>query len=182
MQSLIEDCEKEKEAFTNQVFKRFQEEFQHIFAAVTSGKADVRLKKKQEKERGFTKFRNSITVMVSFSAASDVTKKWSDFSGGQKSVLAFCILLALQKCEPAPFYVLDEIDAALDPIYLERIVSLIRQESSRSQYFISSFKQEMLDFPEDICNYYLVSMEGRVSSVSRVSQSYAKETAHRIVG
>ena len=40
----------------------------------------------------------------------------------------------------------------------------------------------MLDFPEDICNYYLVTMEGRVSSVSRVSQSYAKETANKIVG
>lgn len=77
MQSLIEDCEKEKEIFTNQVFKRFQEEFQQIFAAVTNGKSDVRLKKSQEKERGFTKIKNSITIMVSFSAGSDVTKRWS---------------------------------------------------------------------------------------------------------
>ena len=77
VQSLIEDCEKEKEIFTNQVFKKFQEEFQQIFAAVTNGKSDLRLKKNQEKERGFTKIKNSITIMVSFSAGSDVTKRWS---------------------------------------------------------------------------------------------------------
>ena len=72
--------------------------------------------------------------------------------------------MTLQKCEPIPFYVLDEIDTTLDPIYLERIVNLIRQESSKSQYFISSFKQEMLDFSEDICNYYLVSWREKSSA------------------
>jgi structural maintenance of chromosome 3 (chondroitin sulfate proteoglycan 6) len=49
--------------------------------------------------------------------------------------------MALQKCEPAPFYVLDEIDAALDPIYLSRVVQFIGTRSAYSQYFISSFKK-----------------------------------------
>lgn len=35
--------------------------------------------------------------------------------------------MALQKCEPAPLYILDEIDAALDSVYLDRIVRLISQ-------------------------------------------------------
>lgn len=58
-----------------------------------------------------------------------MTRRWNEFSGGQKSVLAFCVLMALQRCQPAPFYVLDEVDSALDPQYLRRIVDLIRTES-----------------------------------------------------
>lgn len=69
------------------------------------------------------------------------------------------MILALQRCEPAPFYVLDEIDSALDPVYIQKIAELLSRESQRNrcQYFISSFKEDMMGFPEEICNYYLVS-------------------------
>ena len=85
-----------------------------------------------------------------------MTKKWAEFSGGQKTVIAVCLLMALQKCEPAPLYVLDEVDSALDPVYLSRIIRLIEHESQNSQYFITSFKPAMLEFSEDHCNYYMV--------------------------
>jgi chromosome segregation ATPase len=52
-------------------------------------------------------------------------RKWSEFSGGQKTVLAFCIVLGIQKCEPTSFCVLDEVDSALDPFYVSRIVDII---------------------------------------------------------
>lgn len=138
----------------------------------------MRLKKNQEREksRSVFKFRSAISIQVAFEADREVTRRWGEFSGGQKSVLAFCVLMALQKCEPAPFYVLDEIDAALDPVYLQRIVKLIRSESQHSQYFITSFKQEMLEFPDEICNYYLVEMQDRVSKIRRIDQDEAKRT------
>lgn len=65
--------------------------------------------------------------MVSFDSHTEATRKWHEFSGGQKTVIAVCMLMALQKCEPAPLYILDEIDAALDSVYLDRIVRLISQ-------------------------------------------------------
>ncbi len=64
--------------------------------------------------------------------------------------------MALQKCQPAPLYIFDEVDSALDPIYLDRIVKLIQEESEHSQYFISSFKRAMLQFGDEKCNYYVV--------------------------
>ena len=75
------------------------------------------------------KVRNSISILVSLDAKEESIRKWHEFSGGQKTVIAVCMLLALQKCEPAPLYILDEIDAALDPYYLDRIVRLIEKES-----------------------------------------------------
>jgi chromosome segregation ATPase len=52
----------------------------------------------QEKTRGFAKFRGSMSIRVSFEPERDLTRWWGEFSGGQKSVLAFCVLMALQKC------------------------------------------------------------------------------------
>lgn len=44
-----------------------------------------------------------------------------ELSGGEKSCLAILLLMALQKCDPAPFYIFDEFDAALDQHYTAEI-------------------------------------------------------------
>ena len=85
----------------------------------------MRLKKVNERNRGIIKARNSISIQVSFDGETEMTQKWNEYSGGQKTVIAVCLVMALQKCEPAPLYILDEIDSALDPVYLDRIVRLI---------------------------------------------------------
>lgn len=41
-------------------------------------------------------------------------------SGGQKTVVALALIFAIQRCDPAPFYLFDEIDAALDPQVVAR--------------------------------------------------------------
>jgi structural maintenance of chromosome 3 (chondroitin sulfate proteoglycan 6) len=64
--------------------------------------------------------------MVSFEAKKDPVKRWNEYSAGQKTVIAVCLLMALQKCKPAAFYIFDEMDAALDPVYLQRIVKIIK--------------------------------------------------------
>ena len=49
-------------------------------------------------------------------------------SGGQKTVVALAFILAIQKCDPAPFYLFDEVDAALDPEFRSAIANLIADQ------------------------------------------------------
>lgn len=52
---------------------------------------------------------------VSFGSGETLVMK--QLSGGQKTLVALALIFAIQRCDPAPFYLFDEIDAALDPQY-----------------------------------------------------------------
>ena len=56
-----------------------------------------------------------VGIKVSFSGKVSETKEMQQLSGGQKSLVALTLIFAIQKCDPAPFYLFDEIDQALDP-------------------------------------------------------------------
>ena len=55
-------------------------------------------------------------------------KNMDQLSGGQKAVVALAFILAIQRCDPAPFYLFDEVDAALDPEFRAAIANLIREQ------------------------------------------------------
>ena len=56
-------------------------------------------------------------LQVSFSGKAAETREMQQLSGGQKSLVALALIFAIQKCDPAPFYLFDEIDQALDPAH-----------------------------------------------------------------
>ena len=67
----------------------------------------------------------------------------SELSGGQRSLLALSFILAMMKCKPAPIYILDEIDAALDLENTQRIGEMIKKHFKDSQFIIVSLKEQM---------------------------------------
>lgn len=95
----------------------------------------------------------------------------SSLSGGQKTVVALCIIFSIQKNDPSPFYVFDEIDANLDLEHCQKLSEIISE--SDAQYFICSFKQNMIDCCDGF--YGVVSRE-RESFVDEISRELAYET------
>ena len=65
----------------------------------------------------------------------------SELSGGQRSLLALSFILALLLFKPAPMYILDEIDAALDLSHTQNIGHMIRQHFPHSQFIVVSLKE-----------------------------------------
>lgn len=58
---------------------------------------------------------SGVAIRVSFTGSANEMKDMVQLSGGQKSLVALAFILAIQKCDPAPFYLFDEVDQALDP-------------------------------------------------------------------
>uniref|UniRef100_A0A3B0MVV8 Structural maintenance of chromosomes protein n=1 Tax=Theileria annulata TaxID=5874 RepID=A0A3B0MVV8_THEAN len=67
----------------------------------------------------------------------------SELSGGQRSLLALALILAMLKVKPAPIYILDEIDAALDLSHTQNIGKMVKQQFQYSQFIIISLKEGM---------------------------------------
>lgn len=71
-------------------------------------------KKATKKDRSAIDSYTGVAIKVSFNSKSDEGLRIQQLSGGQKSLVALAVVFAIQKCDPAPFYLFDEIDANLD--------------------------------------------------------------------
>jgi len=67
----------------------------------------------------------------------------SELSGGQRSLLALSLILALLEFKPAPMYILDEVDAALDLSNTENIGHMLKTHFPQSQFIVVSLKDGM---------------------------------------
>lgn len=64
---------------------------------------------------------------VSFTGKQGEMREMQQLSGGQKSLVALALIFAIQKCDPAPFYLFDEIDQALDAQHRKAVSGTISQ-------------------------------------------------------
>jgi chromosome segregation protein len=83
-------------------------------------------------------------------------------SGGEKTLTALAFLFAIQKYRPSPFYILDEIDAALDKPNSKKTVDLIKKYSKDSQFIVISHNEFTMQSADCV---YGVSMSDGESTV-----------------
>lgn len=84
---------------------------------------------------------DGLEIRVAF---GDVWKdSLSELSGGQRSLIALSLILAMLRFKPAPMYILDEVDAALDLSHTQNIGRMLRRHFSDSQFIVVSLKEGM---------------------------------------
>ena len=97
----------------------------------------------------------------------------AELSGGQRSLVALSLILAMLLFKPAPIYILDEVDAALDLSHTQNIGVMLKQHFKQSQFIVVSLKDGMFNNANVLFRTKFV--EG-MSTVGRVAQQPSSST------
>jgi chromosome segregation ATPase len=177
LESLIRDIDEEIERAFEQTFeataKNFEEMVEHLFpggrgrlrrvslrpvrdderpAGEQEVPTDVEPEPEEEEEQ-----REEFGVEIEVTPAGKQTRKLSLLSGGEKSLVALAFVFAVFLARPCPFYILDEVEAALDDANIDRFLQLIRRFSDRAQFVIVTHQKRTMDAADVL---YGVSMGG----------------------
>jgi chromosome segregation protein len=96
-------------------------------------------------------------VEIEITPAGKATKRLTLLSGGEKSLTALAFLFAVFLARPCPFYILDEVEAALDDLNIDRFLTLLRQFSDRAQFIVVTHQKRTMEAADCL---YGVSMAG----------------------
>jgi chromosome segregation protein len=119
-------------------------------------------------------FSDTVGIEIEVTPAGKSTKRLSLLSGGEKSLVALGFLFAVFLARPCPFYILDEVEAALDDTNIDRFLALVRGYSDRSQFIVITHQRRTMAAADVL---YGVSMSG--DGISRVvSRRFEPEPEH----
>ena len=102
-------------------------------------------------------------VEIEITPAGKSTKRLTLLSGGEKSMTALAFLFAVFLARPCPFYILDEVEAALDDLNIDRFLKVLRSFSGRAQFIVVTHQKRTMEAADSL---YGVSMAG--NGVSKV--------------
>ncbi|MEX2106486.1 MAG: AAA family ATPase [Solirubrobacterales bacterium] len=179
LETLIRDIDDEIERAFEQTFeataKNFEEMVEHLFPGGRGQLRRVSLRPVREEERPSgeqevptdaepesepeeeQEERDELGVEIEVTPAGKSTRKLSLLSGGEKSLVALAFVFAVFLARPCPFYILDEVEAALDDANIDRFLQLIRRFSDRAQFIIVTHQKRTMDAADVL---YGVSMGG----------------------
>jgi chromosome segregation protein len=160
----LEDLKKTRRDLLT-VIKEVDERVQQVFAAAYADTA-------REFERTFTVLfpggqgrlvltepDDMLTTGIDFEARppGKKVKRLSLLSGGERALTAIAFLIAIFKARPSPFYVLDEVEAALDDANLQRLLNLFEELRESSQLIVVTHQKRTMEVADSL---YGISMRG----------------------
>ncbi|KMK61625.1 chromosome segregation protein SudA [Aspergillus fumigatus Z5] len=187
IEELISVLDQRKDEAIERTFKQVSREFANIFEKlVPAGRGRLIIQRKTDRalrqeddmdsddERAQQSVENyvGVGISVSFNSKHDEQQRIQQLSGGQKSLCALALVFAIQACDPAPFYLFDEIDANLDAQYRTAVAQMLQSisESTNGQFICTTFRPEMLHVAEKC---YGVSFRQKASTIDVVSREEA---------
>ncbi|MDQ6815971.1 MAG: AAA family ATPase [Actinomycetota bacterium] len=96
-------------------------------------------------------------IEIEITPAGKEMKRLSLLSGGEKSMTALAFLFAVFLARPCPFYILDEVEAALDDVNIDRFLALLRAYSKQAQFIVVTHQKRTMEAADSL---YGVSMGG----------------------
>ncbi|MBZ3872149.1 Structural maintenance of chromosomes protein 2 [Sciurus carolinensis] len=171
----IEDLDQKKNQALNIAWQKVNKDFGSIFSTLLPG-ANAMLAPPEGQ---------TVLDGLEFKVALGNTWKenLTELSGGQRSLVALSLILSMLLFKPAPIYILDEVDAALDLSHTQNIGQMLRTHFTHSQFIVVSLKEGMFNNANVLFKTKFVD---GVSTVARFTQSQngriPKETKSKAKG
>ena len=149
-----------QEAFTA-AFAETRKQFEHVFGVLFPG---------GQGELVLTDPEDMLSTGIEIEArpAGKKVKRLSLLSGGERSLAAIAFLVAIFKARPSPFYVMDEVEAALDDMNLTRLLTIFKELQETSQLIVITHQKRTMEIADAL---YGVTMRDGITRV--VSQRLA---------
>jgi len=153
---VIEELDVKKKLELERTWVKVNHDFGSIFSTLLPGASS-----KLEPPEGMEAW-EGLEVKVAF--GNTWKESLSELSGGQRSLLALSLILSMLLYKPAPMYILDEVDAALDLSHTQNIGNIVKTHFSQSQFIVVSLKEGMFNNANVI---YRTKFVDGVSTVTR---------------
>ena len=161
----IEGIEKDKRQTFLNAFDLVDKEIRLIFNKMTGGNAWLELQNEDDI------FNSGISYLIQF--RNKPKRESTSISGGEKTLAAIVFVLALQKLQPSPFYLFDEVDAHLDAPNAEKLSNILEERSKESQFIMVSLKDSVVNkakliygvYPKNGVSYVVTYKDKRMPSV-----------------
>eukprot|EP00967_Tisochrysis_lutea_P079236 scaffold108315_cov30-Tisochrysis_lutea.AAC.3 len=192
IRSLIDHLDHKKDEAMERTFKGVAKHFAEVFKELVPGGSGKLLMKTSHEGRQLDHDASAasrlatyqgISIRVQFAGGTD-TQTMNQLSGGQKTMVALCLIFAIQRCDPAPFYIFDEIDANLDAAHraslaqmIERQAGAVNEETGEpepTQFITTTFRPELIHAGDQ---FYGVTHRNKASTIKTI----AKTDALRII-
>ena len=160
IEKAIEELDKKRKEALKKVFAQASDNLNKIYKTLLPG---TMAKLEQIDQYDLMK---GVHLRVAFNGVWK--QSLAELSGGQSSLLALSLILALLRFKPAPIYIFDEIDAALDLSHTANLGLMLKQEFPQSQFVVISLKDGMFSNANVL---YRVSYVDGSSKVERLTKS-----------
>jgi chromosome segregation protein len=155
---MINEIEGKKKGLFMNTLTKVEENFKRIFSDLTTKGVDAELEL-EDPENPF-----NAGLLIKVRIAGNKYLDIRSLSGGEKTMTALAFIFAIQEYEPHSFYILDEVDAALDKHNSEKLSKLIRKYTEKAQYLVISHNDALI---AEADNLYGISMDN--DGISKVT-------------
>ena len=138
---IVQDVDRLVEEAFASAFAQTREQFEHVFGVLFPGGAgDLVLTDPEDML--------ATGIEIEARPAGKKVKRLSLLSGGERSLAAIAFLVAIFKARPSPFYVMDEVEAALDDVNLTRLLTIFKELQETSQLIVITHQKRTMEIAD----------------------------------
>jgi chromosome segregation protein len=139
LQKLVDEIEKKKRSRLIEVVAAVNQAFHEVYLELSNGgEGEVVLENPDDPLQA--------GLLIRASPTGKKVYRLEQLSGGEKSLASLAFVFALQRYDPSPLYVFDEVDMSLDAVNAENLGRMLRRNAERAQFIVISLRKVTLKF------------------------------------